>query len=733
MSKELEVAIKRYNGAMSLFINDELQSFNHFKVNEKKDTKLSLEIVNGEIPGIAKNGINLCWVPVFVNWLEPNNYDFEDMDLRIRNILEQYDNNTPEGQPKAAVVVRIQAASFFPDWYIDKNKVDGEFTNKVRYKNYWGPSEPVEIKREEKWCTKNPNYGEPYAVSPGDKFWDTHAIDCLKATIEHIREQDYHERIFGYLPCALSTNEWFLHSDSPNSCCDLSAPMQHRFFEYLQEKGIDCSYNPVPTPHEIFDKKNLFLDNIDETDKRVEEFSIFINKRIAEIIINFAKVIKSYYKDKNKLVGCFYGYSFELAPIYNLSQCGHIALHRLINCDEIDFFCSPLQYRYRADINHLTYSQAMGVFADSMQIHNKLAFVEDDHAPALSNLFSRYDCRDNWHDEMFFRRNFAEHTTHGQHMWWFSIGNHWFKDTKRQELIGQIHKLGLKTQELDRSSVTEVAVVLDERSISSVRPNPEFLKSSLLSSYAEIYPAGAPFDILEFNSLFHNESWKKYKVIIFMNQYRITDDIIHKIDMLKCDNRTLVFLGSAGLIYDDSCGQRTKSAVNSTKLINMDMKECGRKLQNSLWLDPERTDYIYPKEDIRFGVAKDYEELLSVDDNSTQAIAYWFDGSPGMAQKQFDGWKSVFIGGVNTPAKLWRKIFTDASVHCYAQCGDASYANASLVAYSSFSYGHKLLSMPSQEKLEDIFSGEILTTDSNNNIDITMKKHEVRIFYRNID
>lgn len=746
---EHEVKIAPYRNAPTLFIDGEAQNFTTFKINENPDLKMMLESAGNEMPGIAEQDIDLCFVPIFIDWKGPGEYDFSDMDARINAVIREYAAGAGPDTPEIKIVIRIQAAVFLPEWYLRGNMVDGEYTNKIRFNNFWGRSEPVEVQWEQHFATRNPGYGEPFAISPCDRFWDTYAIDCLKAIVEHAKSQPYHEKVFGYLHCALSTNEYFLHSDSPNSCCDFSVPTQRRFHEYLLKKAHTTSCLPVPTPHEVFDKRSLFLDPSDETESRIEEFSLFLNDRVADIIANFSQTIKSMYPEKNKLVGCFYGYTMELSPIYNLSQCGHIASRRLMKNPDIDFFCCPLQYRYRADNGDFTFCQLLGAFADSMKLHGKLAFGEDDH---VVSSFHDLSSRDPWHDEMFFRRNFAAIATHGQNMWWYSLGANWFADAGRRRIIGELHKIAGELMKRDRSGAAEVACVIDERSISAIRPNPDFWRKTLLDTVANLYPAGTQFDIFELETFLEKADHARYKVVIFPNLFLLDEATLAKVRKLRSAGRTLIFMEFPGVMRDDAEGKRTISSQNASELIGMAMRfsdegpgdaniasgsgmagmpvSFSGKLNNVLWLDPERDLLLDGTTDLRFGHAAIYEKLLRVEDETAEKLAYHCDGSVGMARKKFADHTTVFISAPEVPAVIMRKLFTDAGVHCYAECGDVFYINASLAAYVSSSYGEKVMTFPAPETLTDVFTGETLSTGEDLRIRLKLKRHETRLFYR---
>lgn len=726
MKDELAVSIMEHNGAPAIFINGKPQAFTHFKINENSKLDSTLESIKTEIPGIAGQGVNIYWIPTFIDWQGPGKYDFNDMDSRINAILKEYEQNTPAGWEPPVIIIRIQAAVFSPEWYIMEHMVNGQFTNLIEFKNPWGCAEPAPMTMEMRYATRNTaGYGSSFGISPGDKFWDTHALDCLKAIIGHVKAQPYHGRVIGYLPCALSTNEWFIHSDSPNSCCDFSKPMQEAFLAYIKGKNIATVENPVPTPREGFRDGSICLDPANPADRRLEEFSLFINHRVGDIIVNFAKIIKSCYAERNKLVGFFYGYTNELSPVYNLSQSGHLDTGRLLRCEYIDFFCSPCQYRYRADEMPFTYNQVLGAFADSTALYRKLSFAEDDHFPV--GVFA--STRDRWHDEMFFRRNFAQVATHGQHMWWYSLWTNWYREEYRQNIIGKLNRTGKQLMEMDRSSVTEVAVVVDERSISAMRLYPDLLKDIILDTYAGFFPAGTPFDYLELETFLDLADDKKYKFVFFLNLFRIDNVILEKLKRWKSNNRTLMFQCIPGFMHDSE-NTRTFSAANSSSLMEMEAEAAKFPLSWLVWIDPERTGIF--KEDFRFGFMTDraITPVLAAVDSEAENIGFLYDGSIGLARKKHKSWTSIFCAAPKVPSAVLRRLMLDAGVHFYAELGDVAYVNKSMVAYSSSSYGVKTLTLPQETVLTDVFTGETLSPDDRNQFLLKMKRHEVRIFFQ---
>lgn len=720
---------------MSFFINDEVQPCTSFKITEKPDLSVMLESAEIEIPAMAKQGIMHCWVPIFIDWKGPGEYDFTDMDTRIRTVLRLYDENTPEGNPKAVIVVRIQAAVFSPPWYIKQAADDkGMPTNLIEFRNPWATVDSCTADKAERqrFATQFADYASTFAISPGDPFWDTHAQDCLKAIIEHVRSSDYAHRVFGWLPCAFNSNEWFLRTFAPEATCDFSIPTQQAFKEHLRSSGIDCSDNPVPSSticHAPGHGEFIDLDNPES--RLVEEFSLWLNNRLADIILEFASIIRNAYVDSPKLIGFFYGYSLALSRMQNLSQCGHLAVNRILSSEDIDFFCSPCDYFNGADEKLCVTGMVMGSFVNSAANHNKLVFMEDDHPPINSGMNATFfHTRDQWHDEMTFRRNLAYILSHGQQLWWYSLMPQWFKNPERQRIAGSLHLLSQKAMELDRRSVAEVAVIIDERSVSTMRLNPLLQQTLMSESHGAFFQTGAPFECFELQSFLHCTDYSRFKVVAFLNLFRVDSELLASIEKLKADGRTLLFSFAAGLV-DDSNGKRIFSTDSASKLVGMKLEE-RMDVPLSVWIDPERSSLMPDDEDIRYGwLHMDHAVLppvLEITDSTATPLGYLRSNMPGLAMKEYPEWTSVFSAAPCMPPKVLRAFLKRAGVHLYTESEDLIHANRSMIAYIASSRGEKELILPSSTILEDAITGEQIKM-TNGKTKMFMKRHEARIFW----
>jgi len=291
--KEITARVVKHKGGMSLELDGVIQPFTSFKITETPDTEAMLEAARAEIPGMAREGVTLCWVPIFIDWSGPGQYDFSDMDRRIQTVLDLYDRHAAPGGSEARIVVRIQAAVFTPPWYVKQAAdANGRTTNLIEFRNPWAAVDACAAGEVDKlrFATEFQGRGSTLAISPGDPFWDTHAQDCLKAIVAHVRASAYAHRVFGWLPCAFNTNEWFLRTLPRRLPATSARPTQRAFRDHLSASGVACDERPVPSSvacHAA--SRGEFLDPANPDARRVEEFSLWLNNRFADIILNFAR------------------------------------------------------------------------------------------------------------------------------------------------------------------------------------------------------------------------------------------------------------------------------------------------------------------------------------------------------------------------------------------------------------------------------------------------------------
>jgi len=717
--RERVATVGPHRGAMALFIDGKVQPFTGFKITETPDLEVMLAAADAEIPGMAAQGVRLVWVPVFLDWRGPDDYDFAGFDKRVRRVLKHLDAAGKPGEEQAGVVIRLQATILTPAWYVDRFR-DGEGrpTNLIEFRNPQGRVDDGDA---------------TVAISLGDAFWETFAVDCVRACVRHVRQSDYADRVVGWLPCAFNSNEWFMRCESPGTTHDFSRPTQAAFAAHLKEsRGIDVG-NPVPAPGDCYrPHRGEFLDTDSVEGPFIEEYAAWVSERMSRIILAWARAIREETADARKLVGFFYGYDCELSGAEQFQQCAHLALDRLLEAEEIDFFCSPCQYLYRGDESPVGFNSVLGSFSDSSALRGKLTYGEDDHRPP--GVLSANHClvtRDKFYDEMVFRRNFVQAMTHGQQQWWYSLGARWLDQPWRQAIAGGLHRLGLQALERDRSPVSEVAIVIDERSPLTMRINRDFQKSLILDTYARSFQSiGAPVELHELRTFLQCADIDRYRFVVFLNLFRVDDETMKAVGRLKGGGRTLFFQYAPGYLTG-APGERQFSDQRASDLVGMSLREVEEPMPMTVWIDPDSQNFLAELGDIRYGF-HNYRNAVSpvlyAIDTEAEHLGRLHNELGGLAVKAHGQWRSVFSAAPEIPAAVVRKLLHRAGVHVYVDSEDVVYANQSYLGVSACSRGVKRIRLPASRSVTDALTGERIATDANHSWSVDMRRHEVRIF-----
>ena len=166
----------------------------------------------------------------------------------------------------------------------------------------------------------------------GDEAWKRAAADYMKAAISHIEEK-YGDRVYGYFMLCGTTTEWFSEYDyeEPNS-------IKNNAYK-IWRKDSDAA---LPSREALGRPGDVFLE---EDEHEVYLARKFHNKLIADLILYFAHEAQEILH-KNKLLGVYYGYLFELGGerLYNAGSLGY---EKVFLSPDINMISSPSSYSYR--------------------------------------------------------------------------------------------------------------------------------------------------------------------------------------------------------------------------------------------------------------------------------------------------------------------------------------------------------------------------------------------------
>lgn len=350
--------------------------------------------------------------------------DYSRFDSNVRKIIESC--------PNAKIFPRVRVS--MPLWWVEENE------NEVC-------QSPILYKREALFS---------------DKFRQDGA-NMLREFIAHIHASDYAEHIIGYQIAGGGTEEWF-HFDVKGSLCSKS---KEKFNEYLSRRypGEQSAEVEVPD-YALFSGEGVI------TEKIVQRYLEFICFSVAETVAYFAKVVKECV-DYKQIVGTFFGYVQDIPHPLR----GSIGLNELLDCPEIDFFCSPNSY---VDMRALGMDWGEHSAGESIKQHGKMYFLENDIRTCLSDVPN--NCRPGVDPEGKYtsklwlgpdtveqsvwavRKAFARQITHANALWWFDMWGGWYAcDELMKEMRDSLDVMKAVTMTERKTTRSSVAVLFDEK------------------------------------------------------------------------------------------------------------------------------------------------------------------------------------------------------------------------------------------------------------------------------
>lgn len=314
------------------------------------------------------------------------------------------------------------------------------------------------------WCDQN---SDETTITPCGETRELLFSDAFRATgdkmltllIDHVKKQPYAKNIIGYLLAGGSTEEWF-HFDRNGSICENA---KKYFFRFLDEK-----YPNEVLPRALPDMKNLYVEG-EIRDKLLQCYLEFSNTTVADSIVHFAKTVKEA-TNFEQTVGTFYGYITELcSPLL-----GNVALHHIIACPYIDFFCSPNSY---VETRSLGIDWGDIIPFASLRKHNKIYFSECDIRTSLSDFINNCragaDKNNSYYGDIWrgpktvegsvsaMRKAYAHQITRGNSLWWFDMWGGWYDNPRYMLEAKRCKRLFEKHEDTQYRFKSEIAVFVD--------------------------------------------------------------------------------------------------------------------------------------------------------------------------------------------------------------------------------------------------------------------------------
>jgi beta-galactosidase len=594
--------------------------------------------------------------------------------------------------------------------------------------------------------------GQRYGQSMASPIWFKEACQFVRLVIRE-SEKYYGDHVVLYLVGAGHTWEWFYRTPL-RYVTDCSLPMIEAFRKWLREKydsdenlikgwGIKTSIDGTTIPEwaEIITGD---LGSIRDPQKRryICDFFEFYNELLADLIIGFGKVVNEECRGK-KLFGAFYGHILDwLDNPLTGQHSGHFCLKKVLESDLVNVLAGPNSYMDRS----LGHEASFTSIVDSIKLHGKLWLAETDTRTSLADPIQDLCGRPETLGEslMLIQRDFCHALVRGVDMAWFSLFKGWFDDPAIMSFMAQARVIADYALKTDRSSVAQVAVFVDERSIfastgrEAYRVDPFISREPRASDL--MAHLGCPYDIYLTSDL-DKIDINRYKVFCWINSYWVDEEMRNFINArIKGKNRTLVWFGTPGIV------KTSVDLNNVSDLIGMDVsciEAPSEMFIKILWdahpitsktnlgnLQPTWVDGDFEE---YFGTNQLLSPRICIEDGQAIALGrYSRDGKIGFALRSRKSWNSVFIGAPFAPPAILRQIARFAGVHIYNQSevylhgnqeefqragwnpdgitnpgDDILYVNDCFLALHWKHKGHRRIVLPEPRRVFDVLGGSV--------------------------
>jgi len=642
------------------------------------------------IPMSAKNGFHILGLPLpgekffHIPWPRPGeDYDFSEMDALLERCVEI----DPE-------------VSFIPRIWVDPPK-------------WWRDEHPDDLVKWENGQTEN-------WVSVASEAWRSEAVVHLRATIEHI-EQRWGSRTLGYHVGGQNSWEWFYPMcDGPQwGLMCYEKVFRDGWAAWLGDRyGTIAALNAAwgtslpdfeaitaPRPEELWSSSlGVFRDPVAE--RRVIDFTRYQNHAMTEAVLLIAQATKQA-AGKEKINYVFYGYTLEHCGFHphGGSYCGHRCTRQAMDDENIDVFCAPMPYNDRAPAGALSVMIPTG----SLKIRNKGLYIEDDTRTHLSREDSGF-CRVDNAQELAWThtRNTALGIIHRAHMQYMDhvlcspppnrFG--WLMEESIWQHLARLRTAYSQVVERNEPWRPEVAVLVDDECLMSLAYGTTLTRPLVYDMRKTLHRAGfTPEFYLQ--SDFVDGLVPPAKMYIFLNAFCL-DAAERKTvrDRLADSGATAMWFYAPGFL--DPGGASTDAMG---ELTGFSFERLAGPRDTLIRVAPE----AWPDGlDGEFGDPAEIDPAFAVRDAAGLTVRgrYVTGGQIALAQRETDGLRSIFCGGIAFRPDLLAALAREAGVHLYAAAGDVIHTDGTILSFTATSAGDKTLTLADPAVVINALTGE---------------------------
>ncbi|GEM_PF-648982 len=656
----------------------------------------------------------------------PDQYCYQQFDRRMRNTLAV--------NPEAMLIVRLYLHA--PRWWSQDHPDDMCWVVKE--------NDPTAEKKIFVW-----NQGRA-VPSWASRAWRDFTKEGLRKMMDFLAQTPYADHIAGFVLASGTTEEWMEWGFTSGVVADYSPASEIAFKAFLKEKystdaalqkawhddkvTLATATQPSAPERHAADFPG-FLTPEAPNGQRIADYNRYHAENVSGCIDEFCKTIKDATQNR-LLAGAFYGYFVELSGDKRVLCSGHLGVGKLLESTYLDYLCSPTGYAYRqTGGDGMSYCMGAG---DSLQIHNKFWFVENDIRTSATADPHHGRPDDTWGDYLQQTKESIHNLLTGMAQWWFDVGyvrqvDKLFYDGVRD----CVRVMNDTTLKYTREPVAQVALIIDEESIDWTTLSSTQVGSAVRGLQRTIAQLGAPYEVYLQQDLANLPERIR---LIFMPM-SLCWKPEHKafLDKFKSEGRVVFFVGTPGVIPPAGM-TREESAQALTGLPLRFVSASGTSLcvldnPDGEWLSMDLLGQSLPG--VAWKESKDstIQAVLEQGDG-VRVFGHYSDRSTGkltdlgaMGVRELGDACVVFSGIMNIPRELLENAYARAGVHRYVDAADQVWATKNVFAVCVKEGGVKMLRTPRACKsLTDLISGESFSVDAEGICCVEFLPRQTKVF-----
>ena len=493
--------------------------------------------------------------------------------------------------------------------------------------------------------------------------------------------------------------------------------MTTAFREWLTRKyGSDSAlqkawHNPAatiqdalpPTSEQRWGKHQFLRDPAIE--QAVMDYYDCMQDELADLMIALGTSMKR--NLPGRICGCYYSYQNMPRPPEGMKS----REERILASGAIDWFMAPNDYnpesrspggtgltRVRNSI--IRRFNKLGIFEADIRTH---IAENSEKLLRLKNLDETVAClRRDFCCTIFDRGGIQLHQFGGNGP--FRSGPDWFNDSGIIEELARNIAVQKKVREITGMDWHQDIVVVSDfnQFVHHGYPVQDFLMNYTLvwwPMYA-LYNTGYCFDYVDIKDYFLDK--RPHKIVIFLHPFSFTDEQRQELARrMRGSSTTVIWTYAPGFVTEDGFSETAMA-----ELTGMRMKADFRKLPLKLDREAGKTSW---------NVWNPYQKIVheetprfSCIDQSVKVKGRWSDdGGIAFAEKQMDGWRSVFIGIPLSQASYWTELLKEYGGWQYVEPGVIVRCNSKLMMVHVGKGGNYPVRLPQKAaKASDMFTGE---------------------------